>query len=291
MRDPKEAAARPPFPAQGQDSPGVEEDLRPLADHGEVSYRGRDRLRDRIALVTGGDSGIGRAVAIAFAREGAHLAFSHLEQEAEDAAETSRLVRAADREVLARVADLSDVAACHDLVDAVVAQHGRIDILVNNAAYQGPAVSSFEELDPERIAYTFAVNIEAQFHVTRRALPHMREGATIINTASIQAYDPSPSILDYASTKAAIVCFTRGLARELLDRGIRVNAVAPGPVWTPLIAQSFGEEKVSSFGSDNPMQRPAQPAELAPSYVFLASDESRFTTGEVLAVTGGRRTA
>lgn len=291
MRDPRHAAKKPPFARQQQEAPGSDTALRPKADHGEDDYRGHDRLRDRVAIITGGDSGIGRAVAIAFAREGAHVAISHLPTEADDAAETCRLVQAADREVIARAVDLRDVEGCYALVDAAVAEFGRLDILVNNAAYQGPAVGAFEEIDAERIAHTFAVNIEAQFHITRRALPHMKEGATIINTASIQAYDPSPSILDYACTKAAIVCFTRGLASELIERGIRVNAVAPGPVWTPLIAQSFGEEKVASFGSDNPMERPAQPAELAPSYVFLASDESRFTTGEVLAVTGGRRTA
>jgi NAD(P)-dependent dehydrogenase (short-subunit alcohol dehydrogenase family) len=279
----------PPFQEQEQQPPGRTTDMRPLPDHGEESYRGFDRLRDRKGLITGGDSGIGRAVAIAFAREGADVFFTYVgEAEQEDAEETLRWIRGTGREGHAHAVDLSSPDECTSLVQAAVADLGRIDILVNNAAFQGKSVERFEDITAERVRHTFATNIESFFNVTREALPHMGAGATIINSSSIQAEDPSAGILDYAATKAAITDFTKGLAQHLVDRGIRVNAVAPGPVWTPLIAQSFPAEKVGRFGSDNPMGRPAQPAEIAPAYVFLASDESRFVTGDVLAVTGGK---
>jgi NAD(P)-dependent dehydrogenase (short-subunit alcohol dehydrogenase family) len=286
---PQAKGPAPPFGEQSQDPPGRTADMRPQPDHGEETYRGFERLKDRTALITGGDSGIGRAVAIAYAREGADVAISYVgEVEREDAEETLRWVEAAGRRGYAHAADFSDPEACAELVRAAVADLGRIDILVNNAAFQGKSVARFEDISAERVRHTFATNIEAMFHITRDALPHMGPGSTIINSSSIQAEDPSAGILDYASTKAAITDFTKGLAQHLVERGIRVNAVAPGPVWTPLIAQSFPAEKVSTFGSDNPMGRPAQPAELAPTYVFLASDESRFITGDVIAVTGGR---
>lgn len=291
MQDTRRRAPSPPFSEQTQPHPGSEQAMTPKPDHGEESYQGYGRLQDRIALITGADSGIGRAVALAFAREGAHVAFSHVpDAEDDDAAETRNLIEDADREAMTVAADLSDPDTCKELVQSVTDQFGRIDILVNNAAFQGKSVDRFEEIDDERLAHTFAVNIQAMFRITRHALPFMGDGSKIINTASIQAFEPSPGILDYASTKAAIVNFTRGLSSELIERGIRVNAIAPGPVWTPLIPQSFPAEVVANFGSSNPMKRPAQPADLAPSYVFLASDESRFTTGEVLAVTGGLRT-
>jgi NAD(P)-dependent dehydrogenase (short-subunit alcohol dehydrogenase family) len=290
--DPRDDGPNPPFPKQQQHAPGSEAEMEPRPDYGESSYVGHGRLKGKKALITGGDSGIGRAVALAFAREGADVAFSFVaDAENDDAAVTTQLIRHEDRTALAVGIDLDDHHACRQLVDRTVSELGTIDILVNNAAVQEKSLDRFEDLTPERIERTFAVNVFAQFHLTRAALPKMSPGASIINTASIQAFDPSPNILDYAVTKAAIVNFTKGLSRELVDRGIRVNAVAPGPVWTPLIVQSFDAEKVSKFGSNNPMGRPAQPAELAPAYVFLASNESRFITGEVLAVTGGRFTS
>ncbi|WP_434346155.1 SDR family oxidoreductase [Myxococcus virescens] len=285
--DPREAGPKPPFPKQSQPHPGHEGRMAPEPDYGEQSYKGLGRLEGRVALITGGDSGIGRAVCLAFAREGADVAVSFL-SEGDDAQQVKRVVEDAGRKALLLPGDLTVEAQCRKLVEDTVKRFGRIDILVNNAAYQGEAVERFEDFDPERLERTFRTNILAMFHLVRHALPHMKEGCTIINTSSIQAYDPSPAILDYAVTKSAIVNFTKGLARELIERGIRVNAVAPGPVWTPLIPQSFDAEKTSKFGKDSPMGRPAQPAELAPSYVFLASDESRYVNAEVLGVTGGR---
>jgi NAD(P)-dependent dehydrogenase (short-subunit alcohol dehydrogenase family) len=256
-------------------------------DHGEESYRGHDRLTDRVALVTGGDSGIGRAVALAFAREGADVAIAYL-SEHEDAKATQRLVEEAGRRAILLPGDLADREVCERTVDAVVEKLGRLDILVNNAAYQGKAVEKLEEIDAERVERTFKVNVIAMFHIVRRALPHMKKGGSIINVASIQAYQPSSAILDYAATKGAIVTFTKGLAQEIIERGIRANVIAPGPVWTPIIVQSFDKEKVEEFGKDSPMGRPAQPAEMAPAFVFLASDDASYVNGEVLGLTGGK---
>jgi NAD(P)-dependent dehydrogenase (short-subunit alcohol dehydrogenase family) len=284
---PQEAAPKPPFPPQTQSATGVESEMSPRPDYGVDSYVGHGRLRGRVALVTGGDSGIGRAVCLAFAREGAHVAIGYLENKG-DAQETERAVVDSKSEALVVQGDVSDDRACAELVRRTVERFGRIDLLVNNAAKQGKAVERFEDFDAERVEATFKTNIAGMFHLVRHALPHMREGSVIINVASIQAYDPSPQILDYAATKGAIVTFTKGLAQSLADRGIRVNCVAPGPVWTPLIVQSFDAEKVKDFGKNTPLGRPAQPAELAPAFVFLASDESRYITGEVLGVTGGR---
>jgi NAD(P)-dependent dehydrogenase (short-subunit alcohol dehydrogenase family) len=285
--DPRKTGPQPKFPRQEQEGPGSEAAMAPRADHGEATYRGHGRLAGRVALVTGADSGIGRAVAIAFAREGADVAIGYLSEE-DDARETQRQVEAAGRRALLLPGDLADEAVCARLVGTTVDRLGGLDLLVNNAAFQGKAVERFEELDPARVERTFRVNVLAMFHLVRHALPHLKAGASIINVASIQAYEPTPSILDYASTKGAIVTFTKGLAKELGGRGIRANVVAPGPVWTPLVVQSFGEEKNESFGGNTPLGRPAQPAELAPAFVFLASDESRYITGEVLGVTGGR---
>ncbi len=287
--DPRAQHRKPPFPEQSQPTPGSTYEMEPQPDHGEETYIGHGRLQDRIALVTGGDSGIGRAVAIAYAREGADVAISYYaDMEREDAQQTARWIEEAGRRASLHRIDLSTPEGCQRLVAEVIDAFGRIDILVNNAAYQGAAVERFEDLTPERVRHTFATNIEAMFTITREALPHMSPGSTIINTTSIQSADPNPSILDYAATKAAITGFTKGLALHLIERGIRVNGVAPGPVWTPLIPQSFDAEKVSTFGEDNPMGRPAQPAELAPVYVFLACDESRFVVGDIVAATGGR---
>jgi NAD(P)-dependent dehydrogenase (short-subunit alcohol dehydrogenase family) len=287
MIDPRNAHPEPPHPPQEQPATGRESEMDPRPDYGEASYRGHGRLQERVALITGGDSGIGRAVALAFAREGADVAIAYLENHG-DAEETVRAVESAGRRAARVACDIGDEKACQTLVEKVAGQFGRIDVLVNNAAYQGKAVERIEELDAERLERTFRTNILAMFHLVKYALPHLRPGAAIINVASIQAYQPTPSIIDYATTKGAIVTFTKGLAQDLIERGIRVNCVAPGPVWTPLVVQSFPPEKNARFGKDSPMGRPAQPAELAPAFVFLASDESRYVNGEILGVTGGK---
>jgi len=274
------------FP-QPQSPTGREHEMNPAPDYGVDSYRGHGRLRDRVALVTGADSGIGRAVALAFAREGADVVIGYLENH-EDAAETGRVVTEAGRRAVLVAADLANEAGCAELVDRAVREFGKVDILVNNAAKQGKVVDRFEDLDAERVESTFRVNVLSMFHLVRLALPHMKAGASIINVASIQAYAPSAAILDYASTKGAIVTFTKGLAQSLADRGIRANCVAPGPVWTPLVVQSFESDKLARFGKDTPLGRAAQPRELAPAFVFLASDESSYVSGEVLGVTGGK---
>jgi len=258
----------------------------PRPDYGEKSYKGFGRLKDRVAVITGGDSGIGRAVAVAFAREGADVVISYLNEHV-DAEETKRVVEGASRKCLCIPGDLKDDSHCKAIIDRTVAEFGKIDVLVNNAAQQGKAVENFEDLTHERVLATFQTNIVAMFSLCRYALPHMGAGASIINVGSIQAYDPSACILDYASTKGAITTFSKGLAQQVIKKGIRVNVVAPGPVWTPLIVQSFPPERVKDFGKNNPIGRPAQPCELAPAFVFLACDESRFVNGEVLGVTGG----
>jgi hypothetical protein len=286
-QDPRAKQAKPPFPAQAQDNPAHEGEMRPRPDYGYESYRGHGRLKDRVALITGGDSGIGRAVALAFAREGADVAIAYAHAD-DDAEETLRTVREAERKGLKVRCDLSRDAECARVVQEVVERFGRIDVLVNNAAMQGKSVERFEELTAERVELTFRTNIIAMFNLVRHALPHMKAGANVINTASIQAYKPTPNILDYAATKGAIVTFTKGLSESLLERGIRVNCVAPGPVWTPLVVQSFSPEENAKFGQSSALKRPAQPAELAPAYVFLASDEASYVSGEVLGVTGGK---
>jgi NAD(P)-dependent dehydrogenase (short-subunit alcohol dehydrogenase family) len=285
QRDPREGA-KPPFGEQEQPLPGSDADLRPTADHGEESYRGSGKLDGLAAVVTGGDSGIGRAVALAFAREGADVLISYLEED-EDAAETAKLVEAAGRQAVQVRGDLADPDHCRHVIGEAVAKLGRLDLLVNNAATQ-TVHDSFEEITDEEVERVFRTNVFPLFTLCRTAAPLMPAGGAIINTTSIQAYDPAPPLLHYASTKGAIVTFTKGLSKELIERGIRVNAVAPGPVWTPLIAATMPPEEVSTFGESNPTGRPAQPAELAPAYVFLASADSRFITGEVIGVTGGR---
>jgi NAD(P)-dependent dehydrogenase (short-subunit alcohol dehydrogenase family) len=284
-RDPR-TGAKPPFGEQTQPLPGSDADLRPTADHGEESYEGTGKLEGLAAIVTGGDSGIGRAVALAFAREGADVLISYLDED-EDAAATARLVESAGRQAVQVAGDLADPNHCRHVVDEAVAKLGHLDLLVNNAATQ-TTHDTFEEITDEEVERAFRTNVFPLFTLCRAAAPHLPAGGAIINTASIQAYDPSPALLHYASTKGAIVTFTKGLSKELIERGIRVNAVAPGPVWTPLIAATMPAEQVSTFGETNPTGRPAQPAELAPAYVFLASADSRFITGEVIGVTGGR---
>jgi NAD(P)-dependent dehydrogenase (short-subunit alcohol dehydrogenase family) len=285
-QDPRKRGPRPPFDEKVQDPPGEERKMRVKPDHGETSYRGTGRLLDRVALVTGADSGIGRAVALAYAREGADVAISYF-NEHEDAKETQRLVEEAGRRALMLPGDLAESSVCEAIVAKTVEELGHLDIVVNNAAFQGKAVEGIADLTEERVERTFKVNILAMFHILRRAMREMKPGSAIINTGSIQAYQPKASILDYATTKAAIVGFTKGLALEAIERGIRVNCVAPGPVWTPLIAQSFEGERLEKFGEQSPTKRPAQPAELAPAYVFLASTDASFVNGEVLGVTGG----
>jgi NAD(P)-dependent dehydrogenase (short-subunit alcohol dehydrogenase family) len=287
QRDPTQNGKKPPFHEKTRDAPGRETEMRTKPDHGEESYKGYGRLADRVALVTGADSGIGRAVALAFAREGADVAIAYL-NEHDDAKETKRLVEEAGRKAVLIAADFSDSKECARIVDETVKAFGRIDILVNSAAFQGKVVESLADIDEERLERSFRVNIMAMFHIVRRALPHMKEGGAIINTSSIQAYQPTPTILDYATTKGAIVTFTKGLAMEVIKKGMGANTVAPGPVWTPFIVQSFDEKRIAELGKESTMGRPAQPAELAPAYVFLACNESSYVNGEVLGVTGGK---
>lgn len=282
----EDAGAKPPFPDQPQSPPGSEAAMRPRPDYGEDSYRGLGRLEGKAALITGADSGIGRAVALAYAREGADVLISYLSED-EDARETARVVEAAGRKAILARGDIGEEGHCQALVERAVREFGGLDILVNNAAFQ-MSHEGLEDLPSAEIEHTFRTNIFAMFYLSKAALPRMREGGVIINTASIQAYQPSPTLLAYATTKGAIVTFTKGLAQDAVKRGIRVNAVAPGPVWTPLIPSTIPPEQAEKFGQDSIFGRPAQPIELAPSYVFLASDESRFITGEVLGVTGGK---
>jgi NAD(P)-dependent dehydrogenase (short-subunit alcohol dehydrogenase family) len=285
-QDPKQAGPKPPFPEQQQAPPGLESEMQPRPDYGEETYVGHDRLAGRRAIVTGADSGIGRAVALGYAREGADVVVSYLEEHS-DARETAAAVEGAGRRAILVPGDIGDEQVCNEIVETAVDQLGGVEILVNNAAYQMEH-DSFLDIPSTELEFVFRTNILSMFHLCKACVPCMREGSAIINTTSVQAFQPSPTLLHYATTKGAIVTFTKGLAQELIGRGIRVNAVAPGPVWTPLIAMSFPPEKVASFGEDNPMERPAQPAELAPLYVFLASDEARYVVGEVLGATGGK---
>lgn len=267
--------------------PGRTDEMQPRPDHGEESYVGRGALSGKRALITGGDSGIGRAVAIAFAREGADVCFSHLPAETDDARATCEWIKRADRTAVAIETDIRDQANCSLLVDRCVAELGGLDIVVNNAAYQ-MAIESFSDLTTRQLERTIDTNLFAPIWIIQAALEHLSPGSSIINTTSIQASDPSPQLVDYAATKAALLNLTRCLAVEFAERGIRVNAVAPGPIWTPLIPATMPPDKVASFGQDTPLGRPGQPAELAASYVFLASDAGSYVTGEVIAVTGGR---
>ena len=262
--------------------------MRPRPDFGEDSYRGSQRLVGKRALITGGDSGIGRAVAIAFAREGADVLISYLPEEEQDAQETAGYVRDAGRTVVTAPGDIQEESHCTSLVQRAVDELGGIDILVNNAAYQMTLEQSIESLTTEQLERTYRTNIFALIWLTKAALPHMKPGACIINTSSIQAYDPSPHLIDYASTKAAIVNITKNLSQHLAERGIRVNSVAPGPIWTPLIPATMPADQANEFGQQTPLGRAGQPAELAPAFVFLASQESSYITGETIGVTGGK---
>ncbi|CAO4179254.1 NAD(P)-dependent dehydrogenase (Short-subunit alcohol dehydrogenase family) [Methylorubrum populi] len=281
-----ESFPKPPFPDQPQPMPGSTRAMDPKPDHGETSYKGSGRLEGKKAIITGADSGIGRAVALAFAREGADVLVSYLDEE-EDAAETRRLIEEAGRKAVLMPGNIGDAAHCKRIVERAVEAFGRVDVLVNNAAHQATFTDP-EEISDEEWEKTFRVNIHAMFYLTKAVLPHMREGAAIINTTSVNADTPSPQLLAYATTKGAIQNYTGGLAQMLAERGIRVNCVAPGPIWTPLIPSTMPAEKVKQFGSQVPMKRPGQPKELAPIYVMLASDESSYVSGATVAVTGGK---
>ena len=284
--NPRESEPKPPFPEQQQQTPGSETEMSPAPDYGEGSYRGNSRLLGKTAVITGGDSGIGRAVALAFAREGADVVISYLNEE-EDARETMRIVGEAGRRAVLIPGDISDEKHCLEIIERAFNEFGKLDILVNNAAFQ-MTHESITELSSEEFDYTFKTNIYAMFYLSKAALPRMQSGSAIINVASIQAYNPDPKLLAYASTKGAIVTFSKALNQEALQKGIRVNVVAPGPVWTPLIPATMPVEKVKTFGQDTPIGRAAQPAELAPLFVFLASHESSYISGEVVGVTGGK---
>lgn len=277
---------KPPFPDQQQPLPGSSDAMDPIPDYGEDTYRGAQRLEGRKALITGGDSGIGRAVALAYAREGADIAISYL-SEKDDAMETRRLVESCGRQCVLIPGDISKRDMCREVIDKTVEAFGRIDILVNNAAHQN-TYHEVEDIPDDEWELTFATNISAMFYLVKDALPHMKQGASIINTSSINADSPSPQLLAYATTKGAIQNFSAGLAQMLAKRGIRVNTVAPGPVWTPLIPATMPPEKVRDFGKQVPFGRPAQPAELAGVYVLLASDEASYVSGATIAVTGGK---
>ena len=283
--DPRLDGETPPYPAQEQDLPGEEAAMQPLADHGQDSYVGDGRLAGLVAVITGGDSGIGRAVALAYAREGADVVVSYLNEE-DDARETCRLVEEAGRRSVAIPGDIGDEEHCAAIIQRAVDEFGRIDILVNNAAHQD-RFDSIEDISSDEWRHTFATNIDAMFYLSRAAVPHMSAGASIINTSSVQAFTPSASLLPYATTKGAIVTFTKALAKSLAEQGIRVNVVCPGPVWTPLIPASTDAEQVAKFGQQSPFGRPAQPAELAGVYVFLASPEASYVSGSAYGVHGG----
>ncbi len=276
------------FPAQEQGAPGSIDLMTPAPDHGEEGYRGHGRLQGRRALITGGDSGIGRAVAIAFAREGADVAFTHLPEEGGDAESTASIIREAGRTAAVLKGDLRDESFAEGIVQGAVGELGGLDIVVLNAARQGDR-ESLHDVTSDVLRDTFETNLFAQVATLRAALPHLHAGASVILTTSIQAFDPSPGLIDYAMTKAAQVAFVRAMAQQWGPEGIRINAVAPGPIWTPLIPSTgWGEEKVASFGQDTPLGRAGQPVELAGAYVYLASEEASYTSGTILGVTGGR---
>lgn len=285
-KDPRTRHAKPPYSAKKQAPPGTEKEMAPQADHGERSYKGTGRLKGLRALITGGDSGIGRAVAIAFAREGADVAIAYYTEDA-DARETERLVKKAGRKAVLLRGDLGDAMVCRKIAEGAIAALGGIDILVNNAAYQR-TYDKFEEIPTEEFEEAFRVNVFGMFRLCQMILPQMKSGGSIINTASIQSFDPNPELLPYAATKAAIASFTRSLAGLAIQHGVRVNAVAPGPVWTPLIPATMKAKKVKEFGKQTAFGRAAQPAEMAPIFVFLASEQASFVTGEVYGATGGQ---
>jgi len=288
QQDPTTQYPQPPYAEQDQrdQHPGLESEMQPRPDYGEETYKGSGKLEGKKAIITGGDSGIGRAVALAFAREGADVLISYLEEEEPDAQETVQVIEDAGRKAVKMPGDVSEESQCQAIVQKAVEEFGQIDVLVNNAAHQ-MTVNGIADVSTELLDRTFKTNIYAMFWLSKASLPHMQPGGSIINVCSIQAYQPSPTLLPYSSTKGAIISFTKGLAQEVVQYGLRANSVAPGPVWTPIIPASMPGETVSQFGGTSPMGRPAQPAELAPAFVFLASQESSYVNGETLGVTGG----
>ncbi|MGC5162246.1 SDR family oxidoreductase [Rhodococcus sp. DT1] len=288
MQHPGEQHPVPPLEQQPEITySGATDELVTAPDHGELAYRGSGKLLDRRALITGGDSGIGRAVAIAFAREGADVVLCHLPEEGEDGRRTAELVEAAGRSAVLVPGDIREEDFCRHLVATTVSEFGGIDILVNNAAYQHLVPGGIADMTTDGFDRVMKTNLYALFWLSKFAVARMEPGSTIVNTTSIQAVNPSPGLLDYATTKAGIVDFTKGLAADVASKGIRVNAVAPGPIWTPLIPATMPKDAYENFGKDVPLGRPGQPAELAPAYVFLASQDSSYITGETIAVTGG----
>ena len=287
MQDPRHQYPEPPFPKQPQPVPGLDAKMVPIADHGEQSYTGSGKLTNRKALITGGDSGIGRAVAIAFAREGADVAISYLPSEETDAKEVISLIEQAGRKAIALPGDITNEQFCRKLVTDAVEALGGLDILVNNAGKQ-KSQPSLADITTEQFDQVLKTNLYALFWITQEAATHLKPGASIINTTSIQGYDPSETLIDYAMTKSAIISFSKSVSKQMIEKGVRVNAIAPGPFWTPL--QSSGgqtQDKVEKFGSEVPLSRPGQPVEIAPVYVLLASQEGSYITGEVYGVTGG----
>ena len=289
QQNPVEQHPQPQFPEQDQrdQHPGLESEMEPRPDYGEQTYRGLGRLEGKKAIITGGDSGIGRAVALAFAREGADVLISYLEDEESDAQETARVVEEAGKKAVKVPGDITEEAQCQRIIEKAVEEFGSIDVLVNNAAHQR-TVSGISDVSTELLDRTFKTNVYAMFWTVKAALPHMREGGSIINVCSAQAYKPSPVLLPYSATKGAVVSFTEGLAQEVTQYGLRANVVAPGPVWTPIIPASMPGETVSQFGGQSPMGRPGQPVELASAFVYLASGESSYVNGAVIDITGGQ---
>ena len=274
------------FPAQHQpEQPGKRSEMQPKPQSEKPEYKAAGKLQDKVALITGGDSGIGRAVAIAFAKEGANVAIVYYDED-QDAKDTKRQVEAEGRKCVTLRGDVSKAEFCNKAVEQTVTELGKLDILVNNAAVQFPQ-KSILDISEEQLDRTFRTNIYAQFFMVKAALPHLKKGSAIVNTASVTAYKGSPGLLDYSATKGAIVAFTRSLSGNLADQGIRVNAVAPGPIWTPLIPATFGASHVKDFGTDVPLERAGQPSEVAPAYVFLASDDASYITGQVIHPNGG----
>ena len=288
MQDPVKQYPKPPYPHQEQEVPGSDEEMTPKADHGEKSYKGSGKLMGRKAVITGGDSGIGRAVAIAFAREGADVLISYLNEQ-EDAEETARWIKEAGKKAVLVPGDISDEAHCKKIIEQAVSELGGIDILVNNAAFQ-MSHESLQELSAEELDRTFRTNVYAMFYLCQAAEQYLKPGSTVVNTTSVNAYKPSPNLVAYAATKGAIQNFTSSMGQLWAEKGIRVNCVAPGPIWTPLIPSTMPVEKVKNFGKDVPLQRAGQPAELAAVYVLLASQDSSYMTGSTVQVTGGSPT-
>jgi hypothetical protein len=287
LSDPRERFPKPPFPQPKQTAPGSSNELNPSADYGEQSYIGHGKLLGRAALITGGDSGIGRAVALCFAKEGADIAFSYLPEEEEDAKQTVKLVENAGRSAIAIVGDIRDKRFCQQLVNETIKEFGRLDVLVNNAGFQR-TYEKLEDIPEDEFDTTFRTNVYGTFFLTQAALPQMKPGAVVLNTCSIEAFQPAESLAPYAATKAALVSLTKSFSKLAIKSGIRVNGVAPGPVWTPLIPATMEEEKVKTFGENTAFKRPAMPVEQAAVFVFLASDDASYTTGEIYGATGGR---